>query len=165
VDRAGLIRALVLGVLLALTSACATSPISTSGKALRDLEPAQALDPDRIGQQVVWGGEIVEVINRSGSTELIVLSHPLDRQDRPRWRADPGHRFLLRVDGFVEPLHYAPGRFISCLGTIADHQPHRLENFTLELPVIVAEQLHLWPADPTAWNHSLRFSLGLSVGL
>lgn len=163
---AGRLRPVPALFLLLLISACATSPVTTDADDVQPFGPAHVLDGQSVpGDRVVWGGRIVGIRNLATHTEISVVSYPLDRGDRPRLGREPGVRFVLRQPGFLEPVQYAPGRYLTVLGTVAGTEQREVDQFLAEQPVIEAERLHLWPADVGQWQRQTRFSIGLGISL
>jgi len=160
------LRFLTLLTALVLLAACASSPVTTETDQVVPLGPAHVLEGhSRSGERVVWGGRIVEIRNRAEWTEISVVSYPLDRADRPRPQREPGVRFLVRHPGFLEPIQYAPGRFLTVLGTVAGIEHAQVDEHRLRHPVLQAERIHLWPADVSNWQSRTQFSIGLGVRL
>lgn len=159
-------RLLMLAVLSLILSACASSPLQTGPDAVAPLGPAHVLSGEATGgERVVWGGRIAAVRNLADYTELTVVSYPLDRGDRPRVSADPGVRFIVRQAGFLEPVQYTPGRYLSVLGQVAGLESSPVGEHWLEMPVLESEQIHLWPADIGQWQSRTRFSVGVGISL
>lgn len=160
------LRVLGMAGLVLLLSACASSPLATDDQAIAPFGPAHVLSGEAAaGERVVWGGRIAAVRNLAEFTELTIVSYPLDRADRPRVQSEPGVRFLLRQQGFLEPVQYTPGRFLSVRGTVAGLEQTPVGEHWLELPVLEAEQLHLWPADVSQWQSQTRFNIGIGISL
>jgi outer membrane lipoprotein len=156
--------AALLGTLL--LAACASSVIVPEGVEVAPVGPAHVLERGgHDGQTVVWGGQIVEVENLADRTLLVVASYPLDRSDRPRWQEAPGVRFIAERSGFLEPLTFAPGRFVTVLGTVDGTEQRPVGEFDYRHPKLNAEALHLWPADPYFWDPQVRWNLGIGVHL
>lgn len=153
-------------LLSGMLAGCASSPLATEDSRVAPFGPAHVLSGEAaIGERVIWGGQIAELRNLAEHTEIMVVSYPLDRADRPRLRAEPGVRFLLRHTGFLEPVQYAPGRYLSVLGQVGGLESAPVGEYQLELPVLEAEQIHLWPADTSQWQSQTRFSVGIGIGL
>lgn len=145
---------------------CAASPMETGDREVAAHGPAHVLSGEAgPGETVIWGGEIVEVINRAESTELVVVSRPLDRADRPRLEAEGGVRFVAVYPGFLEPVTHAPGRFVTLLGAVDGIEQRHVGEFPVRHPVLAVDQLHLWPADPRQWDQRPRFSIGVGIRL
>ena len=145
---------------------CATSPVAPEGAVVDDIGPAHVLkNSESAGLRVIWGGQIVALRNLAEFTEISVVAYPLDGADRPRTDAEPGVRFLIREAGFLEPVKFAPGRFITVLGIVQGTQETFVDEFALTQPMVEAEALHLWPADPRRWSERTRFSIGVGIRL
>ncbi len=164
IDRVTLSALLLLLAGSGLTG-CAASPFSGQSD-VAPLGPAHALEnADSLGARVVWGGRIVAIDNFSDHTEIVVASYPLDRSDRPRLDREPGVRFVLIASGFLDPIQYAPGRFLSALGVVEDPIDRAIGEYLYEHPSLLAEDLHLWPADPARWQPRTSFSVGVGIRL
>jgi len=162
-------RRLVLPQLTALVlvlAGCASSPVADSGTPIAPIGPAHVItESGHEGQTVVWGGRLVGISNLADSTELEIVSLPLDRGDRPRLSAEPGVRFIVRHYGFLEPMQYVPGRHVTVLGEVLGLEERLVGEFIYQQPVLIANQLHLWPADPAQWRSRTNFSVGIGIRL
>ncbi len=157
--------ALFLAALFVLTG-CATSPVASPDIQVADIGPAHVLaGQGEKGARVVWGGQIVDVRNLAEHTEISMVSYPLDNADRPLTYAEPGVRFLIRQTGFMEPVKFAPGRFLTVLGTVQGIEESRVDAFLLSQPALMAESIHLWPVDMRRWSERTRFSIGVGITL
>jgi outer membrane lipoprotein len=143
---------------------CAQSPVVDQDVEVAAVGPAHVLaEEGHEGERVVWGGRIVAIENLSEATELTIVSYPLDRGDRPRLRSEPGVRFILVESGFLEPVQYAPGRYVTVLGTVDGLAERAVGQSLRDHPVLLAERIHLWPADPAEWQARSRISVGIGV--
>lgn len=155
-----------IALLSLLIGACATSPLDTGAETVAPLGPAHVLSGEAAtGERVIWGGRIAATRNLADYTELTVVSYPLDRGDRPRLNAEPGVRFIVRQSGFLEPVQFAPGRYLSVLGQVAGLESAPVGEHWLDMPVLDSEQIHLWPADVSRWQSQTRFSVGVGIRL
>ncbi len=153
-------------VLTWLLAGCASSPVVDDRVNVAPVGPAHVLaESGHEGQLVVWGGRIVGVRNLAEETELEIVSLPLDRGDRPRLSAEPGVRFLVRQAGFLEPMQYAPGRYVTVLGEVLGLDERTVGEYLYQYPVLEAGNLHLWPADPARWQNRTNFSVGIGIRL
>ncbi|MBS3743603.1 MAG: Slp family lipoprotein, partial [Wenzhouxiangellaceae bacterium] len=112
----------VLNMILAalVLTGCASSPFDTAGRQVAELSPGEARErPAASGASVIWGGRIVGVVNAGDRTEIEVLSLPLGPGDRPRRNRDGDARFVIHHPGFLEPMTYAPGRYVTAFGRFA----------------------------------------------
>lgn len=152
-------------VLLAclVLAACATTPPLDPAGTLADLGPHQvgATDPPA-GSAVLWGGMIVEVDNRADRTRIEVLAYPLDARQRPRLEQPSQGRFIAVLPGFVDPLAYPQGRFVSLRGALlgaegADESPGG------DSPQVAVQAIHLWPRGFR--NDGPKIGIGVGVGI
>jgi outer membrane lipoprotein len=147
-----------------LVAGCAGSPFDTAGREIAELSPAAAADrPSRAGATVIWGGRIVGVVNAGEFTELEILSLPLGPGQRPKREADGGQRFLIRRPGFLEPMTWAPGRFVTALGRFTGIESRSVGAFPVDHPVLVADQLELWPVQPNSRRADIHFGVGVRL--
>ena len=138
---------LVFGLLLmVLFSGC--SPIS---KELRN-RADQRLTFQQVSQNpeaykgkiVIWGGEIIEtIVQKDGTTLIVVLQRPLDRKKEPKIQSSEG-RFVILVEGIVEPYTFRRGRRITTGGEILGKKVMRLGEFEYPYALLRSKQLHLW---------------------
>ncbi|QOC21126.1 Slp family lipoprotein [Wenzhouxiangella sp. AB-CW3] len=153
-------------IILLLTAGCATSPVATDRSEIAPLGPAHVLSGEaRKGDRVVWGGKIVSIEHLPDRTELVIASYPLDRGDRPRLRAKAGVRFVLVEPDFLEPVDWAPGRFVTALGNVGGVEKRSTGEYRHPHPVLHAQRLHLWPADPARWTTQTSFNIGVGIRL
>jgi outer membrane lipoprotein len=152
-----------LPMMLLLIAGCATSPFDTADRDVAELGPAAAVDaPGRTGATVIWGGRIVGVVNAGDATELEVLALPLGAGDRPKRDADGGQRFVIVEQGFLEPMTWAPGRYVTALGRFSGVVQRSVGAFPVDHPVLEAEQLELWPVTPNSRRSNVSFGIGVS---
>jgi outer membrane lipoprotein len=138
---------LVFGLLvLILFSGC--SPISRqlrtqADRTLRFQQVFQNPEAHK-GKIVIWGGEIIETINqKDGTTLLVVLQRPLDWTQEPLIQPSEG-RFILLVEGYVDPYVFRRGRRITVAGEIVGRKVMRLGEFEYPYPLLRSKQIYLW---------------------
>lgn len=140
---------------VALVAACVASPFD--GRDASGLSPSAALEnPDRAGAPVLWGGRVVGIVNAGDHTDLEVIALPLAYGDRPRRNADGGARFVIRHPGFLEPMTYAPGRFVTAYGIFSGIEKRPVGDVPVDHPVLDSGQLELWPVDPNTDRASVH---------
>ncbi len=99
-----------------------------------------------IGKSVVWGGEIIQVINQEdGTTEIEVFQEPLDFTGEPKERGVSEGRFLVLSDGFLDPYVYRTGRRITVAGELREEKIEPLGEIYYRYPLITSKQIYLWP--------------------
>lgn len=149
-----------------LLSACATPPFELGERQLSEFSPVQALHhPDAQGALVMWGGQIVAVHNYATESVMEIVSLPLDGGGRPRLKDEAGVRILVRVAGFLEPVVYASGRYLTALGTVQGEDTVTAGETLLRVPVLLAEDWELWPQDQSEWRPRVNFGLGVGIRL
>jgi outer membrane lipoprotein len=159
-------RLIVIGLLSLLAVGCAQSPVAPRDVRVAPYGPAHVLSGEApIGENVVWGGRIVAIEPLADRTELVIASYPLDRADRPRIRERAGVRFVMVDPRFLEPVDWSPGRFVTVLGSIEGIEERLTGDHRHAHPVIHAQRVHLWPADPNQWRTQTAFSIGVGVRL
>ncbi len=146
--------------LIWLVSGCA-------GKPPKGLEPlaGEALGPATVrnqesgwlGGEVRWGGDILTVRNRPGDTEIEVFHRPLGANAEPEPEGGDGVRFLARIEGFLDPAAYQPGKRLTVRGTLAPVVSRNVGEYPYRYPVVDVGVFHLWPAyEPVSaphWHH------------
>jgi outer membrane lipoprotein len=157
------LRSLAIPCVLALALAgCATVPPLDASGARTGLRPYQVANEESPGETVVlWGGMIVEVANREGSTEVEVLAYPLDARQRPQLERATEGRFIAVLPGFVEPLDYPAGRFVTLRGRLVGIREGRIGERDYVYPLVGVQAAHVWPRDFR--TDGPRISIGIGV--
>ena len=96
------------------------------------------------GEIVIWGGTILETINRPGTTEVTVLSAPLGSGLDPLTGSHSEGRFIARIARFLDPEVYARGRDVTLAGQIAGTETRQLGEMQYAYPVVEIKQVYLW---------------------
>lgn len=150
-------------LLLALTlAACVSNPLKLDG-VNRDVTPAMVTTAQPYtGVRVAWGGMIVRTQLLSQITQIEVLAYPIGNFGEPDDRATTIGRFLILHKGFLEPTEYAPGRWVSAVGTVGASQAGKIGEANYLFPVLNPEQLRLWPASGSS-NSQTFFHFGIGV--
>jgi len=97
------------------------------------------------GRTMVLGGEILQVTPKPSATEVEVLERPLGRQDRPEETDESRGRFIVVMDGFLDPAIYGPGREVTVVGDVEGVTPRPIGEVTYTFPLLRGRYLHLWP--------------------
>lgn len=149
---------------LFLLAGCAAGPRYDTREAELDLPPLQvSADPELYrGTRVLWGGSIAVTRNLRDYTEIEVLSHPLDRSQRPQMSLGTRGRFLVRQPGYLEEMDYARGRLVTVTGVLSAAAAGSVGEAPYTYPVVEAEDLYLWP--PSYREPAVpRFHFGIGV--
>jgi outer membrane lipoprotein len=112
-----------------------------------DLELAQVMEQpeDYQGQQVRWGGTVVKVENANQTSRIEVLAYSLNNYARPIPGQPSQGRFIVDIEGFIDPLVYTQGREVTVTGSVTGGQNGLIGGFDYRYPVIKGETHKLWP--------------------
>ena len=100
-----------------------------------------------MGQQVRWGGTIIETGNRENATRLTVLGRPLYKGGEPEFTDDSAGRFIAIVPEFLDPKVYAPDRRVTVTGTLSSTEAGKVGEHPYTYPVVQAEAWYLWAVE------------------
>jgi len=139
-----MIRILLPATLAATLCACASAPQPLQGQ-YAALQPEQAAAEQRLGEQVRWGGRIVEVRTEKLRSCFEVVGAPLDASGRPRRVDRSTGRFIACRSGFYEPQVFARGRELTISGRIDGFETRPVGEFDYRYPHVAADVVHLWP--------------------
>jgi len=142
-------------VLSALAAGCAY-PISKElrSKAAPNLTfPMVLKNPDAYrGSVVIWGGHIIETLNRKDGTEFVVLETPLDSSGMPLEARYSRGRFIARTPEFFDPEVYRKGARVTIGGEISARETRPLGEIQYTYPVIAIRELYLWDEPRPEWR-------------
>jgi len=131
-----------------------------------DLVPSDVQQsPDGVhGTEVLWGGRIVAFENREDSSEIEIVSYPIDRARQPVTDAPTQGRFILVLPGYVEAFDYPIGRHLTVHGALAGVRVGHVQEAEYVYPLVRGRTVHVWP-----WGFMLdrkpRVSIGVGVGI
>ncbi len=107
-----------------------------------------------IGQTVILGGYVAEVLNLADKSRLMVLQAPLDFKDEPKSRQASKGRFMIVTEQFLDPMVYEKGRKVTVAGTVAGKTSEMVAQYAYQMPMIKASELHLWEEwQPRRWPY------------
>lgn len=151
---------LLAGTLVILSAVGCVSPFSKEIRQRVNKEinfQALLADPNSCrGQVVMIGGRILETAPKEGRTELTVLQQPLGIDYAPSSGDEYGGRFLLIVQGFLDPAVYSPGRKITAAAEVGGSEARPLGEKSYVYPVLKALELKLWPPPPTVYQYPFQ---------
>ncbi|MEP7041914.1 MAG: Slp family lipoprotein [Dokdonella sp.] len=163
--RSGL-RPAVLAALLCVLSACVSPPVFKDAPAAAPPPADVALAPERYhGMDVVWAGKILGTRNLADTTEVQVIAYPTDAAQRPDQGAPTQGRFIVVLPGYVEPLDFPPGRFLTVRGQLQGTRVGNVDAHDYVYPLLQRQALHLWPVNFPNERARVSFGLGVGVGL
>lgn len=132
----------------------------------KSLTPARAVnnvDASR-GHKVRWGGVIVSSNNLQDTSQMEILSYPLDEDGRPLRDDEPLGRFIAVKSGYIETLDYAPGRLITVTGPVQSTRTAKLGEAQYTYPVINADEMQLWQTRVPRTEPRFHFGIGVGIG-
>ena len=105
-------------------------------------------DPGQFnGTEVRWGGSIISVENYKQDTLIELLSRPLSSAGKPAFGKPGQGRFLVRVEGFLDPEEYPKGRLLTATGRVVGIIERPVGEFPYHYPVLGAKAYYLWPEE------------------
>lgn len=131
----------------ALLSGCAAMNPSIENPPARDLQYAQVLTSisQYQGEAVRWGGVVAEVSNQENQAEMTLVQFPVTRYGKPITTANSAGRFIVQTDSFLDPLVYEKGAVVTVLGTITGEQTRKVDQKSLQMPVVTMTDSQVWP--------------------
>jgi outer membrane lipoprotein len=121
----------------------------------RDLTFEEVLNnpAPHIGKVVIWGGDIISVTITKEGSQLKILQKPLDFENGPRPGDRSKGRFLALYDNFLDTAIYKEGRAVTIAGRIAGQRIEPLDEIEYRYPLMVAEEIYLWPVYPKMYRY------------
>lgn len=165
---ASLLIRLALPAALLVLAACAPAPIyktSTGTVTAAPFEVAQT--PEKFsGNEVVWGGRIVQVKVFADHSEIELLAYPLDSSQRPKANDSGSGRFVAVMPGYVEPLDYPAGAMMTVDGKLDGSRAGKVGEADYVFPLVGVTHSHVWTAEEmNKGRNNIRFGLGVGVGI
>jgi outer membrane lipoprotein len=150
---------------LMLLAACAPvisqTTMSTVDKSISFTALQQNPDAFR-GRVVLLGGQIIATTVKANETWIEVLEKPLDYQQKPSDTDQSSGRFLVRLQGFLDPAIYASGRQLTVAGQVEGKAVRPIKETQYTYPVLYAQEHYLWR--PEDIYGAPRFGIGIGVG-
>ena len=120
------------------------------------------IQPDKYMNQIVmWGGRIIETLNRNDSTEMVILQMELDSQGYPQKSDQSQGRFLVRSNQFKDPAIYSEGTLITVVGRLEDSETRLIGEMPYLYPVITVMEMKRWTPGEEMWS---RVHFGFGIG-
>ncbi|MDY0222255.1 MAG: Slp family lipoprotein [Desulfobacterium sp.] len=114
------LKTLGVFMILVLLGSCSviSRPIKKEAGAKVDFNQLIKYTDGYLGQTIILGGYVIEVENNEETTLVTVLQAPLDVSDSPLSRDKSQGRFIVSVDGFLDPAVYEKDRSITVAGIV-----------------------------------------------
>lgn len=117
------------------------------------------------GKTVLLGGKIIEIENLAEKTMLTVLQRRLNASDKPIRSDQSEGRFMVSVQGFLDPAIYREQRLITVIGRVIGSSVLPLDGTTYRYPIIEKKELYLWPTEETLPQEPrVQFGIGIGFG-
>jgi len=141
-------KAAVIAPVLLLLTACASNIPYEIQRDITErkitINAARAQIERYQGQNVRWGGTIVKVENRENESWIEVVGKPLGYYGRPDESDRSLGRFLVRIEGFVDPAIYREDRDLTIFGTLEGRVTGRIDEHAYSYPLVRAKSYYLW---------------------
>jgi outer membrane lipoprotein len=96
------------------------------------------------GETVIWGGVIIQTLNRKEGTEIQILETPLDISEKPEDSESSQGRFIAKTPQYLDPEVYQKGKKITVAGPITGEEVLPLGEIQYTYPVVSITEMHLW---------------------
>ena len=97
------------------------------------------------GKNVIWGGEIIETLNRKeGDTQVVVLQTPLTGRGEPKEAENSEGRFIFQSSTYLDPQVYRKGRQVTVAGEIIGKETRPVGEMSYQHPVMKSREIYLW---------------------
>jgi outer membrane lipoprotein len=142
--------------MLVLLSACASYqvvPDHLKDRIEKDLsfEEVEA-DPDSYeGRTVIWGGKVLDVMQKAGTTRVEILQVPLDRVFRPLDAPTASRGRFMAVDAnrdMKDPAALRQDTLVTVIGEIRGRMKAALDEAAYDYPTVVIRDMTAWEKEP-----------------
>jgi len=96
------------------------------------------------GQIVRWGGKIASIENKASETWIEVVGSELDYTGRPVRLDDSHGRFIVKINGFLDPAVFMPERGLTIYGIVESEIIRTIDEYPYSYPLIAAKSFYLW---------------------
>jgi outer membrane lipoprotein len=147
-----------------ILTGCATGISQQARSQVTYTGPFNSVQPQPesyIGETVMWGGRIIETLNRNKYTEMVVLQQELNNQGYPMESDQSQGRFLVRSTQFIDPAIYPEGTLITVVGSVEGSETRLIGEMPYLYPIISVTEMKKWAPGE---NPSPRFHFGIGVG-
>jgi len=157
-----ILKTILIAVCVLVLAGCQNGPRLDPDKTALKIPPLQSQYEAGSLQRYLWGGEILEINNLEQSTELTILSYPLDSYEKPKYKANSTGRFIAVYNGFLEPTDFSRGKLVTVLGRLAAPRDGSVNQAPYQFPVLDINQISL-KGRPTS-GYGIPISIGVGIG-
>lgn len=108
--------------------------------------------------EVRLGGVIARIDNLKDTTRIEIVNLPISSAGKPDLSQEPNGRFVVYLNGFIDPVTYSVGRLVTVLGQSAGIEESNVGEFLYPFPVIKASALHLWQIQEYVISNDINMS-------
>jgi outer membrane lipoprotein len=105
------------------------------------------------GTVVRWGGDIVNTRNERDDTVIEIVARDLDSDGRPINDDASLGRFLVKVQGFLDPAIYKPERELTVRGRVEGVVEQAIGEYPYRFPLVRPDSVYLWKPRPPPQAH------------
>jgi outer membrane lipoprotein len=134
-------------MLTILLSSCASNiPEQISSLPAQEISISEIQrNPDQFtGMQVRWGGVINKVENQATQTRVEIVSKGLNNSGKPEVDSSSNGRFIASFTGFIDPIIYKKGEYITIVGKIEGVDVALIGEYAYSYPIVKVDSEYLW---------------------
>ena len=137
---------ILVGLLIVLLSACSNLPETISRVPENNLQLRHVKNDTNnfIGQQVRWGGRIINISSDDGQSIMEIKQYPLNRYGFPLTNVSSQGSFISQSEKIFDPDVYQEGLLITFSGTIISEVKKTIKRKDYYLPIITITDSNLW---------------------
>ena len=103
---------------------------------------------ENINKMVLWGGRIIRTVNKKKGTLIEVLQIALDSQDRPKTGYKSSGRFIVAMQGFLDPEIYHKNREVTVVGQVVGVELLPVGEIKYKYVLLRGKEVKLWQKRP-----------------
>jgi len=136
-----------IGLIIVAVSGCSSIPQNIQDIPAENIQLLQVKPNVQAfkGKKVRWGGEIVSIKNADNKTTIELVQYRLKSNGKPIKNASSDGRFMVTVDGFLEPVVYSAKRLFTAVGYLDGQIEGLIDQQPYQFPMLSAESYYLWP--------------------
>ena len=119
------------------------------------------------GESLTWGGKVQSVRNLARVTRVEIVSYPVGEQGKPLTGEPASGRFIVEMDGFLEPNELSRGTPVTVRGEYVRVLDGKVGEAAYRRPLLMGEKLDVWPRREVAAEPDrpdVRWSIGVGSG-
>ncbi len=105
---------------------------------------------------------IINAENREEETVLEILEKPLGWRGRPKPSGEPGGRFMVVFDKFLDKAVYRPNRPVTIVGEVIGTETGLIGEKAYKYPLLSGREIRLW--EERGYYVWPRMHIGIGIG-